>query len=132
MANDTPLTRIAEGTKDLYDVAAGYLFDAADGKLSTEQALESAISGYRNFASVKKNIDVLQAAAKNVVNDIMRETGQVKAVTPAGTALFTADSERVTWDSDALDALCASSAELARILLPHRTVKTVVGSLTIK
>ena len=40
--------------------------------------------------------------------------------------------ERVTWDSDALDALCASDDNLARILLPHRTVKPVAGSLTIK
>jgi hypothetical protein len=127
-----PLSKIAEGTKDLYDVAAGYLFDVQAGKLNTEDALVYAINSYRSFANVKKNIDVLQAAAKTVVSDIMRETGQVKAVTPAGTALFTNDSERVTWDGDALNALCASDAALARILLPHRTVKPVAGSLTIK
>jgi hypothetical protein len=131
MANEQ-LSKIAEGTKDLYDVAAGYLFDVQDGKIETEQALSYAINSYRTFANVKKNIDVLQAAAKTVVGDIMRETGQVKAVTPAGTAQFTADSERVTWDSDALDSLCKSDDALARILLPHRTVKPVAGSLTIK
>jgi hypothetical protein len=131
MANEA-LGKIAEGTKDLYDVAAGYLFDVQAGALDTERALEGAITSYRSFATVKKNIDVLQAAAKTVVGDIMRETGQVKAVTPAGTALFTADWERVTWDGDALDSLCKSDDALARILLPHRTVKPVAGSLTIK
>jgi hypothetical protein len=62
----------------------------------------------------------------------MRETGQVKAITPAGTAQFTADAERVTWDSDALQHLCDSSTELARILLPHRKITPVAGGITIK
>src|SRR5512137_1987957 len=112
MANEA-LSKIAEGTKDLYDVAAGYLFDVQAGTLDTERALEGAITSYRSFGSVKKNIDVLQGAAKTIVSDIMRETGQVKAITPVGTAQFTADSERVTWDGDALDALCASDDKLA-------------------
>lgn len=131
MANEA-LGKIAEGTKDLYDVAAGYLFDVQAGALDTERALEGAITSYRGFATVKKNIDVLQDAAKAIVIDIMRETGQVKAITPAGTVQFTAASVRVAYDTKALDALCASDDNVARLLLPHRKETQVAGSLTIK
>ena len=74
----------------------------------------------------------MQARAKQIVAEIMQKTGQVKAITSAGTAQFTADSVRVSWDAKALDALCASSADLCGILVPHRKETTVKGSLTIK
>lgn len=114
-----------EGCKALDAIQAGKVAD-------TEAALNDAIHVYRSMGTHVKELGTLQAQAKTIIAEIMHETGQVKAVMPAGTAQFTAASERVSWDSDALDALCASDANLARILLPHRTVKPVAGSLTIK
>jgi|WetSurMetagenome_2_1015567.scaffolds.fasta_scaffold572043_2 hypothetical protein len=97
-----------------------------------ETALTDAISVYRELAVEVKDLETLQKNAKMIIANVMRETGQIKTVTSSGTAYFANDSERVTWNGDALDALCASSAELRSILWPHRTVKTVVGGLTIK
>lgn len=99
---------------------------------NTEDALSDAITVYRTIAADVKELEAQQARAKQIVAEIMQETGQTKAITPAGTAQFTAPSTRVSWDSKALDALCASSADLARLLTPHRAEKQVAGTLTIK
>jgi protoporphyrinogen oxidase len=98
----------------------------------TDTALTNAITVYRELAARVKTIEAAQVRAKQIVTEIMMETGQTKASTPAGTAQFTADSIRVTWDGKALDALCASSPAVAELLSPHRTEKVQPGSLTIK
>jgi len=105
----------------------------ASGKVAdTESALREAIHVYRSLGTQVKEFEALQARAKQIASEIMRETGQTKASTPAGTASFTAASERVSWDSKALDALCLSNDALARIIRPHRKVTLVAGGLTIK
>lgn len=114
-----------EATKLLDDIRSGMMPDS-------ETALTNAITVYRELAARVKTIEAQQARAKETIIEIMQETGQVKAITPAGTAQFTADSVRVSYDTKALDALCASSAELCGILVPHRKETAVKGSLTIK
>lgn len=114
-----------EAIKVLDSIDAGELPDA-------ETALTNAITVYRELAARVKTIESQQTRAKQIVVEIMQETGQVKAITSAGTAQFTADSLRVSYDTKALDALCASSADLCGILLPHRKESAVKGSLTIK
>ena len=99
---------------------------------NTEDALTDAITVYRSLGAQIKEFEALQTRAKQIVVEIMQETGQVKAITAAGTAQFTADSLRVSYDTKALDALCASSADLCGILLPHRKETAVKGNLTIK
>jgi hypothetical protein len=103
------------------------------GKVAdTEAALRETIHVYRSLGMQVKELEALQARAKQLASEIMQETGQTKAITPAGTASFAAASERVSWDSKALDALCASDELIALILLPHRKVTQVAGGLTIK
>jgi hypothetical protein len=116
-----------------YTEAFNRLDAIVTGKLpDTEAALSDAISVYRSLGSQVKEFEALQARAKQIITEIMQETGQTKAVMPAGTAQFTADSVRVSYDTKALDALCASSPNLAEVLAPHRKEMTVKGSLTIK
>jgi hypothetical protein len=98
----------------------------------TEDALADAITVYRSIAADLKEWEAVQARAKRLVTEIMQETGQTKAVTTSGTAQFTADSVRTSYDTKALDALSASDEVLARILAPHRKETTAKGSLTIK
>ena len=98
----------------------------------SETALTNAITVYRELAARVKTIEAQQARAKETITEIMQETGQVKAITAAGTAAFTADSVRVSYDTKALDAFSASDDSLARLLSPHRKETAVKGSLTIK
>lgn len=70
--------------------------------------------------------------ARRALDGIMAETGITTYRTPAGDAYIPAPSTRVTYDTKALDALCASSPELARVLSPHRRETSVPGSLTIR
>lgn len=76
--------------------------------------------------------DHAAAEAKALLNDIIAETGQTAYKTPVGDAYIPAPSTRVSYDAKALDALCASSPELARVLGPHRRETGVAGSLTIR
>ena len=116
-----------------YREAFTILDGIASGALpDTETAMNEAIAVYRNMGAQVKEFEALQARAKQIVTEIMQETGQVKAITPAGTAQFTADSVRVSYDTKAIDALVASDDGLARLLTPHRKETAVKGSLTIK
>ena len=116
-----------------YTEAFQLLDDIQAGSMpNAETALTNAITVYRELSARVKTIEAQQARAKQIVTEIMQETGQVKAITPAGTAQFTADSVRVSYDTKALDALCASDGLVARLLNPHRKETAVKGSLTIK
>jgi hypothetical protein len=116
-----------------YTEAVSVLDAIQAGELpDTETALTQAITVYRELGARVKTIEAQQVRAKQIVAEIMLETGQVKAQTPSGTAQFAANSERVSYDAKALDALCASSEELSRIIAPHRKWTIVKGSLTIK
>jgi hypothetical protein len=114
-----------EATKLLDDIRSGMMPDS-------ETALVNAITVYRELSARVKTIEAQQARAKETITEIMHETGQVKAITPAGTAAFTSDSVRVSYDTKALDALIASDDGLSRLLTPHRKETAVKGSLTIK
>lgn len=74
----------------------------------------------------------VEAEARRVLDGVMAETGCTTYRTPSGDAYIPAPSTRVTYDTKALDALCASSPELARVLAPHRRETSVPGSLTIR
>lgn len=114
-----------EATALLDDIRAGLMPDA-------ETALTNAISVYRELGARVKTVEAQQARARETITEIMRETGQVKAITAAGTAQFTSDSVRVSYDTKALEALSASDDTLAHLLSPHRKETVVKGSLTIK
>lgn len=103
---------------------------------STEQAADVAIGVYKEAkaqadAYSKLWLDVA-AEAKNQLAQIIEETGVMSWKTAAGSAYIPAAGVTVSYDAKALDALCASSPELAAILRPHRIEKERAGSLTIR
>ena len=103
---------------------------------STEDAAERAIAAYKNAknqadSAAKPWLEVADAA-KARMTEIISETGQMSWKMAAGSAYIPAAGVTVTYDAKALDALCASSAELAAILRPHRMEKERAGSLTIR
>lgn len=99
---------------------------------NTEAAAAAAVDVYKAAKTFAAAYDEPQTKAKALINDIMLETGNYTINTPAGKAMVTAPSVRVAYDAKALDALCASSPDIARILEPHRKETMIAGSLTIR
>ena len=103
---------------------------------STEEAVERAIAVYKDAknqadGAAQPWLDVA-ALAKERMTEIITETGQMSWKTATGSAYVPAAGVTVSYDAKALDALCASSPELAAILRPHRLEKERPGSLTIR
>lgn len=103
---------------------------------NTEEAATRAIGVYRE-AKAKADAAAwpwleVAAAAKQMMTEIITETGRMSWKTTSGSAYIPAAGVTVTYDAKALDALCASSPELAAILHPHRMEKERPGSLTIR
>lgn len=74
----------------------------------------------------------VEADAREALSAIMAATGRTDWNTPAGRAYVPAAGVTVSYDAKALDALCASSPELAAVLQPHRRESMRAGSLTIR
>lgn len=103
---------------------------------STEEAMRQAVLIYKDAkaaaADVVKPYEDVMASAKNRINEIITETGCLSWKTVHGLAYIPAAGVTVTYDAKALDALCASSPEIAALLRPHRIEKERPGSLTIR
>lgn len=108
------------------------LLARAETAPDTETALDLAIGAYKTAAGYISRIEELQKAAKELIAEIFTETGQTEAKSSAGRAYVTAASASASYDTKALDALAKSSAELAAILAPHRTIRERAGTLTIR
>lgn len=108
------------------------LLTRAETAPDTETALDLAIGAYKTAAGYISKIEELQKAAKDLIAEIFIETGQTEAKSSAGRAYVTAASASASYDTKALDALAKSSAELAAILAPHRTIRERAGTLTIR
>lgn len=108
------------------------LLTRAETAPDTETALDLAIGAYKTAAGYISRIEELQKAAKELIAEIFTETGQTEAKSSAGRAYVTAASISTSYDTKALDALAKSSAELAAILAPHRTIRERAGTLTIR
>ena len=104
----------------------------ADWTGTPDEAAEHAIEVYRRIADEQATLKTYQDAAKAAIGDLIAETGRERWETPAGIAVLTSPSVRVSWDSKALEALCKSSPQIAEILAPHRRESMVAGSVTIK
>lgn len=108
------------------------LLTRAETAPDTETALDLAIGAYKTAAGYISRIEELQKAAKDLIAEIFTETGQTEAKSSAGRAYVTAASASASYDTKALDVLAKSSAELAAILAPHRTIRERAGTLTIR
>lgn len=91
------------------------------------------------FKQAKAKIDALsapyadtQAKAKAALLAWLAGSGQRSVKTNTGSAYIAEDAELVSYNTDALDALCASSDEIKRLLAPHRVTKERKGALTIR
>lgn len=96
-----------------------------------ESSVESAIAVYQAASAEIDAYTAVKDAAKKLISDVMAETGQVSYTTKAGKVSVSAPSQRVSYDTKALDALMASSDDIARLLAPHRKVSEVAGTLRI-
>jgi len=83
-------------------------------------SVESAIAVYLAASAEIDAYNTVAAAAKRLISDVMAETGSTAYSTKAGKVSITAPSVSVSYDAKALDALAASSDEIARLLAPHR------------
>lgn len=108
------------------------LIDALhDDMPSTEAAMENAVAVYHAAQAGIDDYKAVADAAKALMSEIVAETGVIKWTTRAGGAQVTAPSVTIAYDAKALDALCASSPELAAVLAPHRRVTERAGSLRV-
>lgn len=102
-----------------------------DDMPNTEAAMENAVAVYHAAKAGMDEYQTVADAAKGLMSEIIAETGVTKWATRAGGAQVTAPSVTITYDAKALDALCASSPELAAVLSPHRRVSERAGSLRV-
>ena len=95
------------------------------------QSVESAIAVYLGAKAQMDAYSNVADAAKKLITDVMTETGNTAYMTKAGKVSITAPSQSVSYDAKALDALAASSDEIARLLAPHRKVAERAGTMRI-
>lgn len=96
-----------------------------------DQSVESAVAVYLAAKGMMDAYGAVADAAKKLISDVMAETAQTAYTTRAGKVSITAPSQFVSYDAKALDALAASSDELARMLQPHRKVSERAGTMRI-
>jgi len=94
-------------------------------------AVESAITVYQAAQSVIDAYTLAKDAAKQLITDVMTETGQTAYSTQAGKASITSPSQTVSYDAKALDILLRDDADLALRLSPYRKVSERAGTLRI-
>jgi len=99
---------------------------------STEDAVANALAVYNQSAAEIDTLKGIQGDAKRLIEDVIEETGQDKWETDFARCYITKPSVTVTYDKKALDALCKSDDNLARLLLPHRKETERAGTLTIR
>lgn len=96
------------------------------------QLVAVAIEAKAEAAAAAAPWEAVQAAARAKIGEVMAATGRTNWTTMAGRAYVPAAGVSVSYDAKALDALCASSPQIADILRPHRKETMRAGSLTIK
>jgi hypothetical protein len=96
---------------------------------SPEEAIRIAVEVYKDASKYLKDI---QAKAKQIIEEVSIETGRTDWSTQAGKVYYPAPGVAVSYDSKALDALCASDPDLKAKLWPHRRETERAGSMTIK
>ena len=109
-----------------------WLGRAQRGELTTENAVETAVALYQSAAAAIDAYKGAQADIKELLTEIMVETGATSYTTPAGKCYVTAPSTVTTYDAKALDALAANDDELAAMLAPFRRVTERAGTLSVR
>ena len=100
--------------------------------LPPTEAAREALGIYLDLGARMAELEALRVSAKNVVADVLAELGVTGLETDAGLCYTPKDSVRVSYDTKALDRLAAERPDLAEVLGPCRTEKTVAGALTVR
>lgn len=107
-------------------------FNAQD----THAAAASAIELYKHLKHpldlITGDIQESMSQAKTILTDIMEETHTRNIQAPAGIAYIPAPGESISYDTKALDMLCASDPAIAEKIRPFRQVRPRPGALTIR
>jgi hypothetical protein len=96
-----------------------------------ELSIESAITVHQAAQAVIDAYTTVKEAARQLITDVMTETGRTDYATRAGKVTVTAPSTSVTYDAKALDILLRDDADLALRLAPYRKQSERAGSLRI-
>lgn len=100
--------------------------------LEPAQAVERLIGIYKHAKSLQDALNAVGKDAKEVLSEIMVETGQTTWNTDSGRCYVTRPSVTVRYDAKALDRLAASDPKIAELLSPHRTESQRAGVLYIR
>lgn len=85
-----------------------------------ELSVETAITVYQAAQATIDAYTTVKEAARQLIADVMAETGKTNYATRAGKVTVTAPSISVTYDHKALDTLLRDDADLALRLVPYR------------
>lgn len=126
--------RTADNLRDQIYSALSALDRIDDGQAgSAEEAAAEAIAVYLAAGGIKSQIDeLLWKRAKDIIQEIMVETGQLKFETEYGRAYVPRSGVSVSYDWKGLDALCQKYPEVAELIRPYRIERERPGSLTIR
>lgn len=97
---------------------------------STGEATNAALEVFTVAASIKSTLDALQKKAKEVLEDVMLETGEIKWESELATAIRVETAGAVTYDRKALDVLCDADQYIAEKIGKYRKVGE--GNVTIR
>ena len=101
-------------------------------QLTPGQAVDEAVALYLALGDAIAALELARARAKQIITDVIVETGLDRFEVNAGMAYVTRPSIRVTYDTKGLDKLAAERPDLAGVLGRYRQEKEVAGTLTIR
>ena len=107
------------------------VLDDLSGNSTPEMAVESAIAVYLVAKAEMDAYALIAEEAKNLIADVMTETGATSYATKAGKVSITTPSISVTYDAKAIDILLRDDADLALRLSPYRKESQRTGTLRI-
>lgn len=101
-------------------------------QLTPGLAIDEAIGLYLALGDEIAQLEIARAAAKQVISDVIIETGLDRFEVNAGLAYVSKPSVRTSYDTKGLDKLSVERPDLAGILALYRTEKQIAGTLTIR
>lgn len=101
-------------------------------QLTPVQAVDEAVALYLALGDEIAALEVARAVAKQVINDVIIETGLDRFDVSAGMAYVSKPGVRVGYDTKGLDRLAAEQPALVDILAPYRQEREIAGALTIR
>ncbi len=132
--NPDDAKKITDAVLDLIPPVPDMLHDAVKmaetGK--PHVCVQNALAVYQAAASAIDRYEAVKDAARQVVSDVIAETGTLKWTTAAGTVSVTKPGVSVTYDTKGLDSLVKKDPAAWSVLSSYRREKPRDGSLVIR